>query len=239
MWVFVLFEAVWDLDALSHQPTTQEDSYMKRITAALNAYSIASTIFKVIIWALIGHQVWIEIRQMLFHKALYFRSFWNLIDFFAIAAVIVVLIMDFFQVDPQETRPVIAMMFLCQYAKFFYFLRIFDKSAPLVRAIIQIVVDCLQFLIIFSLGVVCFAVIFWILSMNNDRANSSLFHIPNFTDAVIYSYLLALGEFNTDEFDDSSAPFLLWAMFLLATAFSMIILLNMLIAIMGESFTKI
>jgi uncharacterized membrane protein len=57
--------------------------------------------------------------------------------------------------------------------------------------------------------------------------------------ALIYSYLLGLGEFGYDQFDGSTNVALIWGVFIFATIFSLIILLNMLIAIMGETFSKV
>ena len=53
-------------------------------------------------------------------------------------------------------------------------------------------------------------------------------------------YLLALGEFNLEDYDlgDGSDNFLLWLFFVGASFFLLIHLLNMLIAIMGDTFGK-
>jgi uncharacterized protein YhhL (DUF1145 family) len=53
-------------------------------------------------------------------------------------------------------------------------------------------------------------------------------------------YLLSLGEFNLDDYAIGNDPYttsLLWVLFLLSTFLLLIHLLNMLIAIMGETFT--
>ena len=51
--------------------------------------------------------------------------------------------------------------------------------------------------------------------------------------------MLVLGEFNTDKFNDSTDPLLLWILFVACSLFTTIMLLNMLIAIMGESFNRV
>jgi hypothetical protein len=52
-------------------------------------------------------------------------------------------------------------------------------------------------------------------------------------------YLLALGDFNTDEYEmgEKSKP-ILWFLFIIASFLLLIHLLNMLIAIMGETFAQ-
>mmetsp|Transcript_32046 Transcript_32046/g.23688 ORF Transcript_32046/g.23688 Transcript_32046/m.23688 type:complete len:111 (+) Transcript_32046:200-532(+) len=63
--------------------------------------------------------------------------------------------------------------------------------------------------------------------------------IGSVIDSLLYSYQLTVGEFGTDTFAESTNPALLWTLFILATLFTLIILLNMLVAIMGDSFNRV
>ena len=61
-------------------------------------------------------------------------------------------------------------------------------------------------------------------------------------DSILNQYLLSLGEFNLDNFnldgqDDSSK--VLWFFFILSTFITSITILNMLIAIMGDTFGRV
>lgn len=123
------------------------------------------------------------------------------------------------------------------YFRMFYFLRIFDSTAPFVKAITQIVFDSRVFLMVFFIAICAFGFAFWILS--NDAIYKEDVIIDSTFDAMMYSYLISLGEFGMDSFEESRDFEFLWLMFILATFFSMLILLNMLIAIMSESFTRI
>lgn len=182
------------------------------------------------------HQVYIELQQMLFHKAAYFSDLWNLVDFFSIVIVIVFVISDYFNYEYSEVFA--AIMFLILYMKFFYFLRIFESTAPMVKSITQICFDVANFLIVFFLVINCFAMVFRVLSMAEDGKEQFL---KSYTSSIIYSYLLTLGEFGFDDvkYDDMKMKYMYWFVFILASMFSMIILLNMLIAIMSESFAKV
>mmetsp|Transcript_3135 Transcript_3135/g.3020 ORF Transcript_3135/g.3020 Transcript_3135/m.3020 type:complete len:102 (+) Transcript_3135:4953-5258(+) len=71
--------------------------------------------------------------------------------------------------------------------------------------------------------------------MNNDNNQ----FITNVVDSLLYSYKLTVGEFGLDEFDNSTNGALLWIFFILASLFTLIILLNMLVAIMGDSFNRV
>ena len=57
-------------------------------------------------------------------------------------------------------------------------------------------------------------------------------------DAMIHAYLMGLGDFNRDTYSDENAR-VIWIMFILATIIVSLIFMNLLIAIMGESFSRI
>ena len=61
--------------------------------------------------------------------------------------------------------------------------------------------------------------------------------IKNPIDALIYAYLLALGEFDTNFGGDDM--WLQWFFFLLSTFLLLIVLLNLIIAIMGSAYNKL
>ena len=53
-----------------------------------------------------------------------------------------------------------------------------------------------------------------------------------------YVYRLALGDFSVDDFD-STATLYLWIIFLFCTVLNLVIMMNLLIAIISESFAAI
>jgi hypothetical protein len=61
-----------------------------------------------------------------------------------------------------------------------------------------------------------------------------------FIGSLEHVYMLALGEFDDDAYTigDGSQTSLLWVFFIIASFFLLIHLLNMLIAIMGETFSE-
>lgn len=85
---------------------------------------------------------------------------------------------------------------------------------------------------------------FFILSNNNkgktyiddDGNEESLMFISTFPKSILYGYDLSVGQFNLDSFNSSTNPYLLWIHFIFATLTTMIVLLNMLVAIMTDSF---
>ena len=55
---------------------------------------------------------------------------------------------------------------------------------------------------------------------------------------MIYTYRQVLGDFQLDNIGDVAVP-LVWTLFLLCTVFNMIVMLNLLIAIISESFARV
>ena len=52
-------------------------------------------------------------------------------------------------------------------------------------------------------------------------------------------YMLSLGEFDVDNFGQNQKDPVVWILFLLSTFIAQIIFLNMLIAVMGDTFEKV
>ena len=151
----------------------------------------------------------------------------------------VIVIMDLVDFDDTIIRLLMAFCNLTFYLRFFYFLRIFDSSAHLVRTIIEITFDIRNFLFVFMVGVVGFGASFFILSNNNQANAEPNTFINSFSMSFIYSYRLSLGDFDTDAFGDSYNQITLWVLFIICSMFTAIIMLNMLVAIMGESFNRV
>ncbi len=61
----------------------------------------------------------------------------------------------------------------------------------------------------------------------------------NFLMALIYSFRTGLGDFSTDGYDTVEGEPWLWIIFLLCAILIQIILLNLLIAIMGDTYGKV
>lgn len=180
---------------------------------------------------------YIEIKQLAFHKAHYFKSFWNLLDFITMLANITYIVLDFIPGIPSETiRPISAIAILFMYAKMFYFLRIFGTTAAIVRMIIEISADMKIFLLTVLIAIIGFANAFYILALNSD---GDPFTGSNFLYAIIYSYRTGLGDFLTDDFGSTRDEALIWVVFLINTLIIFVLLLNMLLAIMGDTFDRV
>jgi transient receptor potential cation channel subfamily V protein 6 len=144
-----------------------------------------------------------------------------------------VVISDFAKLDETDHVTVLSIAILFIWLKFIYFGRIF-RTAWLVRMVSQVVIDIIPFMCIFILAVFSFGNSFFILARNGDER----FTGDHFWDALIYSYKAGQGDFDTDNFDfrDEILAYIIW---IFATLLVMLILLNLLIAIISDTFEKV
>ena len=86
-----------------------------------------------------------------------------------------------------------------------------------------------------------FGTAFYLMNMNRAHEESVITEITNFwvLDAFENQYELGLGEFKNDQFNKSDYAFLFYVLFFFATFFIQIVFLNMLIAIMGDTFDRV
>jgi uncharacterized membrane protein len=75
------------------------------------------------------------------------------------------------------------------------------------------------------------------LTISNGNVPEERF-VTSFTDSIIYVYRIILGDFNVEEFGSVAVP-LCYALFIICTIFNTIVMLNLLIAIISESFSNV
>ena len=80
-----------------------------------------------------------------------------------------------------------------------------------------------------------------ILSTNREEKTKLVDHyVDNWMiNAFINQYLLSLGEFDLDNFSKGPQPWMCYGLFILATFLTQVTALNMIIAIMSDTFSKL
>jgi len=106
--------------------------------------------------------------------------------------------------------------------------------------IVEVINDMGQFFFIFLITVITFAHTFYIYfgaykPDNKDGTPGDADYLPSFWSAIEYSYRVALGDFDTDNLFSYTA----WILFIMATLFVQIMFLNLLVAIVGETFGRV
>lgn len=110
--------------------------------------------------------------------------------------------------------------------------------------------DISYFLIMFFMCVITFSNAIYTLNQieividgdeDNPQTDSTYLKAINepFIDSFIHQYRLGLGDLITYEYSVHPAKYLAWIYFLMATLFTQIMFLNMLIAIMGQTFGRV
>ena len=122
-------------------------------------------------------------------------------------------------------------------------MRLFRPFSAFIRMISEIFKDIRVFLVMLLISLAAFANIIFVLNLNRENATKAepIYEgYLNFQpmDAFIHAYLTGLGDFGMDTYSEEDAT-LVWIMFVLATIIVQIIFMNLLIAIMGESFARI
>lgn len=97
-----------------------------------------------------------------------------------------------------------------------------------------IILEMKYFVLALLIAILAFANTFYILG-RNDPGN---FSGNNVWDAFIFSYKMGLGDFDTDGFGTVDEG-LIWTLWFLNTLIILIILLNLVIAIMGDTFDRV
>ena len=88
-----------------------------------------------------------------------------------------------------------------------------------------------------------FANFFFVL--NNNTVESDGFHYVGsyvgntVADAFIAMYLMGLGEFDMDGYSQGTNVYMTWGFFLMGTFLVLVVFMNMLIAIMGDTFGNV
>ena len=99
--------------------------------------------------------------------------------------------------------------------------------------IIQVIVDMKTFLFVLLVVICAFASAFQAISKASPDDD---FIDGNFFMAVLYSYRMSLGDFDTDSLGTSVQPLTSYLLFILCTILSLVVMFNLLIAIISETF---
>jgi hypothetical protein len=103
--------------------------------------------------------------------------------------------------------------------------------------IIEVVYDMRSFLLVLLVTIAAFGNSMLVLSLGNSPDSEQRF-IGGFVESLTFTYRLVLGDWDTGAFGETAVP-LVWILFLLCTIFNMIVMMNLLIAIISETFARV
>ena len=165
----------------------------------------------------------------------YLTSIWNYIDIITPTTVFTLVCVKAtnIHIGEETERIVQAIGVFFMWFKFLYFFRIFKSYAYLIRLIIVVINDMKTFLVVLFVTIIAFSDS--LLTLSNGNAPEDQF-VYGFGDSIIFTYRIILGDFDVGHFGHVGTP-LVMALFILCTVFNTIVMLNLLIAIISESFT--
>jgi Ion transport protein len=172
----------------------------------------------------------------------YYSSVWNFLDVILPVLIVVVISYHLAELrDAEYMRPafietVHSVSSLLSWIKFLYFLRIFKHTAYLINMINTVIYDMRIFLLILTIIYLGFGEAFLRLS---ERSSEESAWLADYGHALIYSFRLSIGDTDTETYDDSVQKGTVWVLFVLCILYTNVVMLNLLIAIISESFGKI
>ena len=132
--------------------------------------------------------------------------------------------------------------------KVFYWMRLFESLAYYVKLILQTMTDSMPFMLMVGIIVMSFANFFYVINRNLDsyyEEDTGLTYYASYTghkmvDVIISVYMMgALGDFESAAYTVGCDHLSVTFMFILATFIICVVFMNMLIAIMGETFGNV
>lgn len=193
---------------------------------------------------LVFYSFWIEFKQIKSkkHKCKHFTSGFNLLDAVGLLLTLLITVHSMFNLNliSLESLGIMSAFASCfLMLKVYDWLRLFEKTSFYVKLVELTIESVGWFMILFSIALIGFGVPMSMLDMNRSAESQMIPSIFGwwFFDAFYNQYLLSLGEFaSLSVAEGNSQAQLVLSFFITATFFSQITMLNMLIAIMGDSF---
>lgn len=187
----------------------------------------------------------------------YFSDYWNCIDATSLCINFTFLLMVTFncvteseKFDVQLIRTFGAFACFFMWIKVFYWMRLFSALAYYVKLIQQTISDSMNFMLMVFLIILSFANFYYVIDRNLVTTGSDSRYYDNYTstdeddhsifDVIISIYMMgALGDFDSAIYRVGYDKYFAIGMFLLATFIISVVFMNMLIAIMGDTFGQV
>ena len=185
-------------------------------------------IVAVLVFALWAYSVRNEVKQFINmeDKLSYFTSFWNIVDLTQIIFIMIIIlsvVTSMFGVEglisAETLRVMGAFASCCQMIKIYDWLRMFDDTSFFILLIGETLKDIVPFMILLAVTLLTFGVPMVLLNLNRGDDNVIIEPIFGFwiLDLLMNQYLLALGEFNMDNFAENPQSAICYFFFILAT----------------------
>jgi len=182
--------------------------------------------------ALDAYFVFEERNQFFVNPILYMLDIWNFMDFVVIVSNVAANVLRIaYREDILEGKVFLCLTAIFGYFNILYFLRAFESTGPLVSMIMKIANDMKVLITIVMIVLVGFSQAFWVISsVDRDLPFGTI------ENSLLNSYVFMLGGFDPSAFEGSPLNRFAIALSCLYMLIVWILLLNLLIALMGDSY---
>jgi len=186
----------------------------------------------------------------------YISDFWNMTDVCSmILNATIIFLCHAAQhtesIDFKTIRLIASVAVFIIWLKMFFWMRLFESTSGFIRMLTETLMDIKVFMIMLLLCLFMFGNTTLILNQNRydvmvDEGDGEYTpawlvggHFgPAYVDAIVDQYMLGLGEFQMDYYNEGDS-YILWILFIMSTFITQITFFNMLIAIMGDTFARV
>jgi hypothetical protein len=162
-----------------------------------------------------------DLLQMIRGFNLFWRDVWNYFDLSRLICLVIYTIAYYYERDLQD--PILVALTLISFLRGLSFFRLFNETRYIIQLLMHVIIDMKSFAILLTYTTLGFSLVLMVQSDDND-----------FFEQLKNAFMVNLGDFNTANYDSVS-----WMIFIVMAVLNLIILLNMLISIIGESFGKV
>ena len=144
-----------------------------------------------------------ELFQLCLTGSMYFGDLWNYIDILRFSLCFVYSALFWAEYDDKMTKQIlVSVAFLSMLRGISYF-RLFDNTRYMINLLSEVFRDMTSFLILLAYSTYSFALIYFIMVNNVIDSSGDSGEAPDkkpFSEYIATSYLLNLGEFDTDDY---------------------------------------
>ena len=178
-----------------------------------------------------GICAFLELFQMRSNFFYYIREIWNYLDILLIGATITISVLFWSEGNADALNFFVSLASVLYFTKLLLVLRIVDAMRTLIRMILEVIKDMIAFMIVIIVCMVAFSIGFfqWRRAIRDDSIDEG-----SFGGDLMEMFILIFTGGNPDDYSGIAIPF-----YVLVTVLQCLILLNLIIAIMGDTFSRI
>ena len=161
----------------------------------------------------------------------YISEFWNWIDITRALLFNVYCVFVWFGQEGDNVNTIFVFTLLFSWFRGITYFKIFERTRYLIKLIMEASVDIVAFFILLFYTTVAFALVMQSLDLDKN--------IPPEDELNLFQFFLNSYKQNLGDLPDDPVSFLTWILFFIITIINPVIMLNLLISIMGDTYGRV